>query len=158
MLDSLLGDLRHSIRSLSKSPGFTVVAVSTLALGIGANTAIFTVVEGVLLRPLPYPSPERLVQIYEHDVNEGRERGKISPADFLDYRERQRGRARSASGWPSGPRDATSPGASSLKRGASPSPAPGLASPPPSASSTSWEAFSSAWGRGTRRPSSESPS
>src|SRR5205085_5151644 len=62
-IESVLQDVRYGVRTLGKNPGFTAVAVLTLALGVGANTAVFTVVNGVLLRPMPFPEAERLVLV-----------------------------------------------------------------------------------------------
>ncbi len=85
---TLLQDLRYGFRLLRKRPGFTFVTVFTLALGIGANTAIFSVVNATLLRPLPYGQPERVMAIWQNDLKGGVEREDVSPANFLDYRAR----------------------------------------------------------------------
>jgi len=87
-MDNLLKDLRYSIRLMIKSPSFTVVALLALALGIGANTAIFTVVNAVLFNPLPYPGPDRLVTVYATNPGQGQSRVPLSVADFLDWRAR----------------------------------------------------------------------
>ena len=85
-----MNDLHYAFRQLLKNPGFTIVAVITLALGIGANTAIFTVINGVLLRPLPYPEADRLVMLWERNPRLGLEQEKVSGPDFIDWRDQNR--------------------------------------------------------------------
>jgi putative ABC transport system permease protein len=82
-MSSLLRDLRHAWRSLRQSPGFTIVAVLTLAVGIGANTAIFSFLDGLLLKPLPYPDADRIVRVMEKPPRG--ERNGISTLNFLDW-------------------------------------------------------------------------
>ena len=83
-------DIQYGFRMLLKNPGFTVIAVVTLALGIGANTAIFSVVNAVLLRQLPFADSDRLVTLWENNTVDGLERDDVSPANFMDWRERQK--------------------------------------------------------------------
>lgn len=85
-MESFIKDLRHSIRSLSKKPGFTFVIVLTLALAIGANTAIFSVVNAALLKPLPYREPDRLVHLWEATPQQNYPKREASYPDFQDWR------------------------------------------------------------------------
>src|SRR5206468_7975292 len=79
-------DIRYGIRMLVKSPSLSIVATIALALGIGANTAIFSVINAVLLRPLPFPNSNALVALFETDTQQGRVRGSHSYPNFFDLR------------------------------------------------------------------------
>jgi putative ABC transport system permease protein len=87
-METLLRDIRYGVRGLLKRPGFAAIAVITLALGIGANTAIFSVVNAVLLRPLPFKSPDQLVMVWETRAQSGRANLPISAHEFMAWKER----------------------------------------------------------------------
>src|SRR5262245_33598341 len=88
-MDNLLKDLRYAIRSLLKHKTFAAIAIATLALGIGANTAIFSLVNAVLMRPLPFPEPDRLVMVYEDASAIGFPLSDPAPGTFNDWRKQQ---------------------------------------------------------------------
>jgi putative ABC transport system permease protein len=87
-METLFKDIGYGIRSLLKRPGFTAIAIITLALGIGANTAIFSVVNAVVLRPLPYSQPDRLVMVWE--TGAGNDRRSVAPGNYLDWQTQNR--------------------------------------------------------------------
>ena len=86
MLRNVMHDIRYALRTFARNPGFTAVVLLTLGLGIGATTAIFSVVDGVMLRPLPFPNSDRLVRIWESDLEHGRPEFSVSQPNFLDFR------------------------------------------------------------------------
>lgn len=86
-MTGILHDLRHAVRQLRRSPGFAVVAIGTLALGIGAATAIFSVAHAVLFRPLPFPDSDRLVHVWESHPDRGVDRNNVSTGNFMDWRD-----------------------------------------------------------------------
>src|SRR6185369_12608765 len=88
MMQTFWKDLRYGKRMLFKNPGFTAATIIAIALGIGANTAIFSVVNMVLLRPLPYHQPDRLIAVWETDTRKVESKLSISYPDFFDWRER----------------------------------------------------------------------
>ena len=87
-MEALAQDLRYAARTLVRRPGFSVLAVLTLAIGIAANGAIFSLVESLLLRPLPFRDPERLALVWERNIPRGRDRNVVGPYNFLRWRER----------------------------------------------------------------------
>src|SRR3954467_7765423 len=86
-MNTLLHDLRHGLRLLRRAPGFSGIAIITLAIGIGANTSIFSVVNAVLLQPLPYADPGRLAVVWEHNLPRDRKNNVVSPGNFIHWRE-----------------------------------------------------------------------
>ena len=85
-MGTLLSDIRYGVRSLLKHPGFAAIAIVTLALGIGANSAVFSVVNSLLIKPLPFPELDRVVAVWEKQPSQGVERNEASMANYLDWR------------------------------------------------------------------------
>src|ERR671924_1694631 len=85
-MGTVLQDLRYGFRMLLKKPGFALVAVITLGLGIGANTSIFSMVNAVLLRPLPYENPDQIVRLWEDPSGRGLDQNPVAPGNFADWR------------------------------------------------------------------------
>ncbi len=88
MTGTVAQDLKFALRAFERAPRFTVPAVLALALGIGATSAIFSVVRGVMLRPLPYKDPDRIVSVWETNLSRNTTRGIIANANFITARER----------------------------------------------------------------------
>jgi hypothetical protein len=86
----MLSEIKVALRGLAKSPGFTAIAIATLALAIGANTAVLSLVNALLIRPLPYQAPENLVLLWERFPTQGLERIPVSAPEYLDYVSRLR--------------------------------------------------------------------
>src|SRR5277367_3082057 len=81
----LIQDLRYGLRMLLKAPAASATSILALALGIGANSAIFTVIDAVLLRPLPYPDSDHIVAVFENKLDKGMRRQLVSPLDYRSY-------------------------------------------------------------------------
>src|SRR5690242_6626579 len=82
----IMTELRHALRLLAKNPLFALLGIVTLALGIGATTAVFTLVNALLIKPLPYEDPSRLVLLFEHFRDQHLDAIPVSPPEFLDYK------------------------------------------------------------------------
>ncbi|HXM33055.1 MAG TPA: ABC transporter permease [Chthoniobacterales bacterium] len=98
-LETFFQDVRYGLRSLRKKPGFTLTAVIALALGIGANSAIFSVINGVLLRSLAYRDPASIVMVWERSLRGGRSQNSVSPANFLDWKKQSSSLEQIAASW-----------------------------------------------------------